>query len=888
LVQLGQQTSLRGVIHLWSLDCPDIESGEPHGKTAVSAVKPSCESALYLMQALTSVVLPRLPDCWFVTCGAESVGDRMTTQPLQACLWGLGKVFALEHPEFSTALIDLDPSDLKHAALELFNEIQSGVAAEQVSFCRDQRYIAQLVQLPQQTESPAEQSNPTRLEIGQRGTLENLNWQPVKRQSPAPDQVEIRVQATGLNFRDLLNALGRLPDGAEHYQYPGEAGLLGLECAGEVVAVGSEVKNFAIGDTVVAVAAGSFSQFVTVNAALVAHKPKGLDFTAAATMPTAFLTAFHALVELAQIKAGDRVLIHAAAGGVGQAAIQIAQQAGAEVLATAAPEKWSFLQAQGIQHVFNSRQFDVDAVMNATKNQGVDIVLNSLTGEAISQSLSVLRSMGRFVEIGKTDVWQPAQVAAARPDIKYFLVDLFELTQQQPERIQAMMKQLLPQFQDQRLKPLPQTVFPTAQAIDAFRYMQQAKHIGKIVIRQPEIRQSNSLAPLTRFQIREDGAYLITGGLGGLGLELAEWLISRGAAYLILVNRSAPSASVQTTLEQLQQRARVDVIQADISDATQAANLLANSAPLLGIFHAAGTLADAALEQQTWNHFETVMAAKVQGAWNLHYLTREMQLDCFVLFSSAASLIGSAGQANYAAANAFLDALSHYRQQLGLPSLSINWGGWSQVGMTAERQLEAEMVAKGLGTIPPEQGLTALEYLLDQPLAQVGVLPIDWSSWQAPAAAFFREVARAPEPKPLTMQPMLQLKHLSPSECRSQLIAYLNAQVGKILGIEAASIDPQQGLTEIGIDSLTSVELRNLLQTHLNCRLPSTLLFDYPTIAGLAEHLINLLLPEAAQSSQQTAQQTAQQMVKPETAIAHLSEAEAEALLLQELEQLEN
>jgi myxalamid-type polyketide synthase MxaB len=874
LVRLGQQTSLRGVIYLWSLDLvtePELE------QLLLEAVRPHCESLLYLMQALSNVVLPRLPHCWFVTAGAQRVGERAVVEPIQSWIWGMGRSFSLEHPEFSTKLIDLDLDALEQGALALAAEIQSAHAldlSEQIAFSGQNRYVARLGRFS--PPEPAQPSLPTRLEIAQRGTLDNLTWHPVQRQLPAADQVEIRVRATGLNFRDLLNVLDL---------YPGEAGLLGLECAGEIVAVGSAVPDFAIGDAVIAIAPGSFGQYVTVSADLVARKPDNLDFAAAATVPIAFLTAYHTLLALAQLQAGERVLIHAAAGGVGQAAVQLAQQLGAEVWVTAAREKWQWLRDQGIQHIFNSRQPNfVDAVLHATDQQGVDVVLNSLAGEFVPHSLSVLRPGGRFIEIGKIGVWQSAQVAAVRSDVQYFLVDLIELTQQQPAQIQTMLHDLLAQFQTGTLQPLAKTLFPATQVAEAFRYMQQAKQIGKIVVTQPEV------APdLTCPSIHADGAYLITGGLGGLGLHMADWLLDQGATHVILVSRRASTAA-EALIERYPD-AEIEIVQADVAQPEQVAQLLQDfsAAGLRGIFHAAGTLADAAIEQQTWEQFATVMAAKVQGAWNLHCLTRDMALDCFVLFSSAASLLGSAGQVNYAAANAFLDALADYRQQLGLPGISINWGAWSQVGMAAERQLEAGLRTKGLGTIAPEQGLAAFAYLLKQPVSQVGVLPIDWSTW-LPNSSFFAEFAPANSARSDAAKPQPSwLQGLTVSECRSRLTVYLSAQISKILGIDAATIDPQQGLSELGIDSLTSVELRNLLQTSLGCRLSATLLFDYPTIAALSDHLAASLSLSAAQEDSLQPEENPPSASPASIKIAELeqlSEAEAEALLLQELNQL--
>jgi myxalamid-type polyketide synthase MxaB len=613
-----------------------------------------------------------------------------------------------------------------------------------------------------------------------------------------------------------------------------------------------------------------------------------LTFAAAATLPTAFLTAHYALNQLAQLQAGERVLIHAAAGGVGQAAIQLAQRIGAEIFATASPSKWEWLRSQGIQHLYSSRDPDfVAAVMATTQGEEIDVVLNSLTGQFIDHSFAVLRSAGRFVEIGKTEVWDPQDVARVRPDVAYFLIDLIQITQDHPHRIQAMLHDLFNQFEQGQLQPLPQTIFPAEQATEAFRYMQQAKQIGKIILTQEPPH------PL----IHSTGRYLITGGWGSLGLLVARWLVERGATQLILVGRHAPSPVAKAAIAALQQTGTtITLIQADIADPIAVHQTLSPYLPFQGIFHAAGAIDDGILQQQTWERFETVMTAKVEGAWNLHCLTQDYPIDCFVLFSSAAALIGSAGQANYAAANAFLDGLAHFRRSIGLPGLSVNWGAWSQVGMAArlkQARRQAEPPSNRSSTIAPDRGIAVLEALLraaqTNPVAQVGVLLIDWSSWTGPVTPFLSQVVSQNTSKSVTNivpQPSLgqRLKTASAVDYRAQLLTDLTAQVAKILGLNAATIDPTQGLSELGLDSLTTVELRNWLQTELGCRLPATLLFDYPTIAALTDYLVQTIAPSPAE--QLILAPSATEALQSD--IQQLSEAEAEELLLAELDRLEH
>ena len=514
----------------------------------------------------------------------------------------------------------------------------------------------------------------------------------------------------------------------------------------------------------------------------------------------------------------------------------------------------------------------------------MDIVLNSLTGEFIPKRLSVLSAKGRFVEIGKQGVWEPSQVASLKPNVSYFVFDLVQMIQQQPALIQSMLRQLMQQFQVGLLKPLPLKQFPLNRVVDAFRYMQQAKHIGKIVAYHSD--RDLAVPPSL---VRGDGTYLITGGLGDLGLLVAQWLVAQGAKYLVLVGRSSPSDAVSKggLLRELQAGAKVVIAQADVADAEQIAQVLADvekSLPMLqGVIHAAGLLDDGILQQQSWDRFERVMAPKVQGAWNLHVLTQNYPLDFFVMFSSVASLMGSAGQANYSAANAFLDALAYTRTCMGLPGLSINWGAWSQIGVAAKRQMN-QIGSKGMGTITPQQGLAVLEQLLSLPI-QVGVVPIDWSQWIRAAWPFLADFATESEEQPSVGTEFLQqLEAATKSDRRGFLVAYVRSQVIKVLGLNSLdSIDIQQGFSELGMDSLTSIELRNRLQTSLGYSLPSTLAFDYPTVAALTDYLAEALFSPA---SIMESLKDSENLDKSAAQMQQLSEAEAEALLLDELENL--
>lgn len=758
--------------------------------------------------------------------------------------------------------IDLAPAATSASAdaQTLVQELLATHPNDQVAYRQQGRYVARLVRYAEAQPPtvpaglPIPAGHPFALTIRERGALDALTLTPAARRKPKPGEVEIRVRAAGLNFQDVLNALA---------MYPGEPPL-GLECAGEIVAIGAGVTGFAIGDAVIAYASGSQRAYTTVNAQLVAPKPAQLSFVEAATIPAAFLTAYYALHRIAKLAAGQRVLVHAAAGGVGLAACQLAHLAGAEVLGTASPAKWAALQAQGVRQVMNSRTPTfAPAVLAGTGQQGVDVVLNSLTGEEfITQSLATLAPQGRFLELSKRGAWTVEQMRRARPDVAYHLLDLDQVAQTEPALIQSMLRELVAHFETGALKPLPQTVFPIDEARQAFRYMQQAKHIGKIVLTLPTTteqpaRHSQGLT------LAKDATYLITGGLGGLGLLVTRWLIEQGATHLVLVSRRSMTPAQQAQIQALEALgAQIQVAQDDVADGPQMAALLAqikqSHPPLRGVVHAAGVLEDGILQQMSWTAFATVLAPKWRGAWHLHRLTQTEPLDFFILFSSLTSLIGAAGQANYASANAFLDALSHHRHAHNLPALSINWGAWAGVGMAAERHLDEYLQQRGLGMIPPQAGLQMMAQMISQQPVQIGIAPVVWARLRKtlpPQASFFSELiddssgSKDASVRQASAGITWQTHWLTADadERRRLLVELIREQIGKILGQrEAQTINRATGFFELGMDSLAAVELRNYLQSSTGLRLPNTLTFDYPTVDALVSFLTQKLTLLAA------------------------------------------
>ncbi len=710
---------------------------------------------------------------------------------------------------------------------------------------------------------------PYRLEIQRGGTIDDLRLRTQTRRAPGPGELEIEVSAAALNFSDVMKVLGLypgLPDGPI---------ALGAECAGTVVRVGQDVTDFAVGDTVMAVASGAFASHVTVPAHLVAAKPAELSDVEAATLPIAFLTAAYALEQLARIQAGERVLVHSGSGGVGLAAIQLAQKCGAEVLATAGtPEKRQYLSAQGIGHVMDSRSLDfADQVRRVTAGQGVDAVLNSLAGEAIPRGIETLAVGGRFLEIGKRDIYQNAHLGLLpfRNNLAFFAIDLDQLMREQSARIGALLRQLAARFTGpDGLRPLPHQTYSIDQVEEAFRFMQQGKHIGKIVITMSPHPENLQWGNNAAIEFPSDASYLITGGLGGFGLALAQWLVDHGARHLALMGRRGVcSEQAALVLGQLEAAgATVEVLAADVTqtaDVQRALNTISSKLPpLRGVFHAAMVLEDALLMNLDRDWMQRVMAPKVHGTWHLHTLTRDMPLDYFVLFSSLSSVFGHAGQGNYAAANALLDCMTYYRRAEGLPCLTVNWGYLGDVGYLAERQqLGQRLERQGVLSFTIEQALSALEMALQRDAVQLSVMRVDWSRWRGLGVTgtvsprFAHLLPHRPAAGNLAGGSLPSWESIRDADeaVRTELVSLLlRDKIARLLGVDAQLLDGDTPLLDLGLDSLMAVEIRNWIESQLQVDLPVVQLMRSPGLAQLVQALCDLIAQQSDRASGQDSQ----------------------------------
>ncbi|HUI35250.1 MAG TPA: SDR family NAD(P)-dependent oxidoreductase [Stellaceae bacterium] len=816
---------------------------------------------LTLVQGAVDATVASTTKLTIATAGAMGpVGA--VARPWQATLWGVGRTVMNERADIGCRMIDLDPTTTTDTSMEaLCWELLHPDLENEVLLHEGGRYAPRLARgLTEPTGEPAKAEGGFTLAFGQGDASDRAILNPIAIPRPDRGEVSVRVHAAGVNFRDVLQRIGLLPEEAFEEGFAGPT--MGLEFSGEVIAVGEDVDRLRPGDEVFGFGRKAFSSHLVAPAFCLFKKPPTMGVTEAATLPVAAVTVYYSLHHLARLAKGERILIHGAAGGVGLAAVQYAQSVGAEIFASAGtPEKRALLRRLGVQHIVDSRTLAfADDIRSITGGEGIDVVLNSLAGEAIHKGISILRPYGRFVELGKRDFYANSKLGLSpfRHNIQFFGVDVDTLLVDRPVLARELFEELAPLLDSGLFSPLPHRVYPIARAGEAFRSMQQSRHIGKIVISLDGA--AAGAAPIgTQLKLSADATYLITGGRAGFGLATAEWLASRGARHLALVGRSQTTSSdAAAALDRL----RKDGVEArefsgDVTNEAQLAKIFGeirrDMPALRGVIHAAAVIQDAALVNTTDALFHDVLRPKMAGAWNLHRQTIGEKLDFFILYSSAITLFGNEGQANYAAGNMYLEALAAHRRGLGLPGLAVGWGAISDVGHMARHAALTERVKERLGVrlLSPARALDRMVDALAAGTDCVALAEVSWSRLAAlPAIARATKYAGV---RDLMTEKAGETGGTSAEEVRAYLVGLpreeaiatvqqlLTKHIATVVGTASAKIPVDQPLTDLGMDSLMLVELQIGLDKQFGITIPTLELMDLATVEKLGRRIVDTI-----------------------------------------------
>lgn len=882
LVSMGQQVSMvdataitadlprfNHVVHLAGFgvgaDEPDLDQLSLHDQ--------GCITTLNVIQAIDQSAAAQKPRLWLLTSGGavttsvDAIKVSGRPSPSQAAVWGFGRVIKNEHPDLNCTLIDLQA--VLDAALvkRVGEELLYPDGEDEVILSDSSRHVTRMQPLKSAlTGSKEALFQNVCLDFAVPGQLKNLQWRPSVLPELAADELEIQPKAVGLNFRDVMYAMGLLSDEAVENGFAGPT--MGMELSGVVTRVGADVVEFQLGDPVIAFAPAGFAKRAITQVGSAVRKPAAWSFEEAATVPTVFFTVYYALHHLARLQPGEKVLIHGAAGGVGIAAIQVARHLGAEIFATAgSEEKRDFVRLLGADHVMNSRNLAfADEILDITAGRGIDVVLNSLAGEAINRNMRVLRPFGRFLELGKRDFYENTKIGLRpfKDNITYYGIDADQLMVERPELTTRLFKEVMALFEQGVLKPLPYRAFPASRVVDAFRYMQQSKQIGKIVVSFEENGIPVPAAKPKLLNLSRNATYLVTGGLGGFGLKTARWLAERGAGHLVLLGRrGTDSPEAAEAIAQLQAAgALVSIKACDVSDAVQLKTVIdeigRDLPPLKGIVHAAMVLDDGLIRNLDRERFEKVLRPKILGAWNLNRLSQHLPLDLFVLYSSATTFIGNPGQANYVAANLYLESLAASRRSQGLPATAVCWGAIGDVGYLARNKDIKDSLQSRLGgaALSSDKALAQLGEMIAANRSGVAVIDFDWHAvsrllpaLRSPRFDELRRTAGSNSDSTAGEDIHALVANHSEAEVREILQRLLTEEIAQILRLPADRIPADRSLYDIGMDSLMGVELVLGIEKRFSINLPVMALSEGPTISRITKRLVQQLLGNAEEAT---------------------------------------
>ncbi|XP_035712782.1 phenolphthiocerol synthesis polyketide synthase type I Pks15/1 [Folsomia candida] len=828
--------SIVGIIFMWGME-PGL------------SYRQICEPFLYICKHLAETSIPNPPKLITVTCGCmcTSSNDCMTSIPDSSPIVTMVQVLGNENNDYRCKAVDVDYSE--NVEDEIFSELFHWDSETMVAYRRGKRCVPRLVNYKvKNTSIEIPRTDKTKLVIPPTFDIADLHFAALKTEPLTEGQVEVEIKSYSINFLDVL--MVTKPDPAFD-----SINQLGIDIAGVITKVGPGCKTSKVGDrvTVLRRTGDPLPSHFNALEEFVLPIPDFMTYNDASTFPLSALTVLYALSYLYKTSKEDILLIHTASGGVGLIAIQLAQQIGCTIIVTAGSErKRNYLKTLGLKYVFNSRtteyQYDIRASLHG---RGVSVVLNSLTGTGFKEAtLSVCDHGATFIEMSKINIWSKREVQELREDIRYEIIDVSALPLSD---LRPITDDLRTQFTgglgDKRCPlPLPYTCFESSRIKEALEYVENVKHVGKVVITMPELNK-NGIPSYKMFY--DEATYLITGGLGGIGLEVAKWMLNSGAKKLILIGRSSPTPEVSHSLNNLRQDGiTITVRQCDVSDFEQLQVLIREvpgNYPIRGIIHAAGVLDDGLLESQTWETFENVYKAKVRGGWNLHMASLQLKfpLEHFVVFSSITATLAAPGQCNYASANYYLDSLINYRNCLGLPGLTINWGQWGTVGMAADTKHAF------IKPFTVHQGIAALEDAMKSHKTQIIPYEGDMGSAKkvlASARGLLSNIMDSSEASVLQIDGEQFWIEYDLATGVAERMDILSKYIKQIIRItlklnESEKIDDHANFQDLGLDSLMMIEMKNGLQSSVGKRVKISIssVKDCKTVAELSTRLVDLI-----------------------------------------------
>lgn len=860
-VESGSE-NFQGIVFAWPLDMakPD-ETDEKR--------LDSDQDMLFAIVNMINVLAEKKesPRLYIVTSGSEDPIGNGPVNMAQGTLWGLARVAINEQPTVPTVIADLS-MDIEDDEIEnFFNEIMSDPGAyteEEVAFRGKKRYTHIFDNVNSAIADEEAKKRVDALgsyyhtEIVEHGVLDTIVLRELPKPEVADDDIEIEVHSVGLNFRDVMMAMGLLADEAVSGGLFGQ--YFGLEAAGKVISVGKGVKGYKAGDEVLAFASDCLSGVITAKEYHVVKKPSHMSFQEAVTVPMVYLTAYYGLNHLARMSEGERVLIHAAAGGVGIAAIKLAQAAGAEVYATAGSErKRDFLKSLGVKNIYNSRSLDFkDKILEDTNGEGVDIVLNSLAGKFLLQSINCLAPYGRFVEIGKNDIYGNTRIGL-KPfgnNLSYFAVDVDRMLEQKPKQAGKLFKEVMQFFEEKKFEGHPYKEFDVSEVSEAYRYMTQAKHIGKVIVSMKEGAKLD-VSPPAELELNENATYLIVGGCGGFGLAVSNWMTGKGAKNIVLMGRSGvKNEEEQHIVDDMKARGiNVVVKKGDVNSKEDVEKIISeikqSMPPLKGVVNSAMVLLDSMLSSMTYDKFMKTMRPKVVGTWNLHNATKDIDLDYFIMFSSVAAQYGTPGQSNYAAANTFLDRFAHYRKSLGLPALTISWGVLAEVGFVSKSdKVHTILSSQGWEAFNLKESTGILEKFMLQKPVQRGAIAADWDKVKVTfphsmnSYRFSHLYVDSDSGQMGGGNAKLKDTILSAADNTARediLLPELKEAVARVVGMSSSKLDINTPLNKMGLDSLMSNQLRSWINNNTGVDYSMMRIMQGPSITELTQQILDSL-----------------------------------------------